>query len=683
MQKFYQRALAVIAFASVACAVQAQEPTLSIDREKYPQLTDVPTMYIEVDGNKEIITKVSAYDSATIVIVDANGQMKERNERVGIRLRGNSTSFSAKKPYRLKFPSKTALLANADGTNDFADAKSWTLLANAYDKSMIHNALSYELGKFIGLPFCPCYQFVDLVYNGDYRGTYQISDQVQQDKKRVNIGKDGWLWELTRQSFIDEDDVTMLNDGIYAIIKNPDTDDFDADSLKRVMEPVFNGMIKAIQDKDFSESTGYRKYIDMQSLIDYYIAMEVSGNYDAWVSNYVYKNASDEKLKFGPIWDCDLCYGNKSGLENILTWENNGSSFQPMASKIKNIFSDPVFITALNDRWNELVERGILEYLKEKTDSLAKVVAQTQAKNYALSSKGAAWNVNQKEFDWAGGDVYESFDASVEAIKTFLDSHISYMSQRFEEELEAVESAKATVELNAQDEQYLFNNNVYDSNADYNYTKLNRIADVTIANRTIDGAAWNTICLPFEATSEQLEAAFGCGYKLREFTGVKDGIMKFAEPKDKKILAGVPYLIKLSDETATASLNFTDVVLTTKVPATVTYDGYSFAGTFWKTELATDGTHLFLGAGDELYKPTESGNHIYGMRAYFVVPEGSSAKVQIADSDAETTGISELGAEKATANGAVYSVSGQLVGSKRGSLPKGIYIQNGKKFVVK
>ncbi|MBR1463735.1 MAG: CotH kinase family protein [Prevotella sp.] len=683
MRKLYQRALAVMAFASVACAVQAQEVTLSIDREKYPQLTDVPTMYIEVDGNKEITTKVSAYDSATIVIVDANGQLKERNERVGIRLRGNSTSSSAKKPYRLKFPSKTALLKKADGTNDFADAKSWTLLANAYDKSMIHNALTYELGKFVGLPFCPCYQFVDLVYNGDYRGTYQISDQVQQDKNRVNIGKDGWLWELTRQSFIDANDSTMLNDGIYAIIKNPDTDDFDGDSLKRVMTPVFEGMVNAINSRDFSESTGYRKYIDVESLIDYYIVMEVSGNYDAWVSNYMYKNAADEKLKFGPVWDCDLCYGNKSGLENILTWENNGSSFQPMASKIRNIFGDPQFVKALNDRWNELVEQGILDFLKAKTDSLASVVAQTQAKNYSLSSKGAAWNVNQKEFDWAGGDVYTSYDASVAAIKTFLDAHVSYMTTRFEAELAAVESAKTTVELNAQDEQYQFNNNIADSDGQYNYTKLNRMADVSIANRTIDGAAWNTICLPFDATREQLEAAFGTEYKLREFTDVEGSVMKFAEPKDKKIIAGVPYLIKLSGAGASASLNFTDVMLTVKVPLTITHGDYSFAGTFWKTTLNTDGTHLFLGAADELYKPTTSGNKIYGMRAYFVVPAGSSAKVQIAESDAETTGISELVAGKATANGAVYSVSGQLVGSKRGSLPKGIYIQDGKKFVVK
>ena len=74
----------------------------------------------------------------------------------------------------MKFASKTELLGK-----EYTKAKKWTLLANHGDKTMIRNALTYDLGKFMGFTFCPAAVFVDLFLNGNYRGTYQISDQVE------------------------------------------------------------------------------------------------------------------------------------------------------------------------------------------------------------------------------------------------------------------------------------------------------------------------------------------------------------------------------------------------------------------------------------------------------------------------------------------------------------------------
>ena len=131
-------------------------PALS---QQYRQLTDVPTIYIETE-NRRPITSKEAYIYCSMVYVD--GDEVTRYDSTQIRGRGNSTWWSSdKKAYRLKFAHKQRLLGEG-----FANAKSWTLLANHGDKTMIRNALTYDLGRLLGMKFCPAAKFVDLYLNG-------------------------------------------------------------------------------------------------------------------------------------------------------------------------------------------------------------------------------------------------------------------------------------------------------------------------------------------------------------------------------------------------------------------------------------------------------------------------------------------------------------------------------------
>lgn len=197
---------------------------------QYPQKTNLPTVYLEVykttvvDGKAQPIaegetpeledlntvfgTKNDWYYNAQIIIRDDNGTIEERKEPTTVRGRGNATwDISAnsdgllKKPLRLKFPQKTALLGS-----DYATEKSWTLLANHYDATLIRNAMANVIGNKVGLAFCPAYKFVDLIVNGTYMGTYQISDQVQVAEKRVPINEEtGYFVE----------GITMNRDGFW------------------------------------------------------------------------------------------------------------------------------------------------------------------------------------------------------------------------------------------------------------------------------------------------------------------------------------------------------------------------------------------------------------------------------------------------------------------------------------
>lgn len=154
-----------------------------------------------------------------------------------IRGRGNSSWYnSQKKAYRVKFAKKQHFLGEG-----FANAKSWPLLANDGDKTMIRNALTYDLGRFMGMKFCPGAKFVDLYLNNAYRGTYQISDQVQVHKKRVEVSEqDGWL---------------ILTVG------------------KRIaIGQWLQKFEAAVASEDFCDpATGYRAYVDEEDLVNWYV----------------------------------------------------------------------------------------------------------------------------------------------------------------------------------------------------------------------------------------------------------------------------------------------------------------------------------------------------------------------------------------------------------------------------
>jgi hypothetical protein len=156
------------------------------------QLTDVPTLYLTIpdvtDLDKDLVknrqTGEALYHKASIDVVDKNNTLEEfSDDKLDIKVRGNSTADPSKRAYRLKFgkdekdkvTGKLIKTHKHDLMGGGYAKRNWALLANCFDHSLIRNALTCELGKIIGMPFNPGYCFVDLVINGDYRGTYQVT----------------------------------------------------------------------------------------------------------------------------------------------------------------------------------------------------------------------------------------------------------------------------------------------------------------------------------------------------------------------------------------------------------------------------------------------------------------------------------------------------------------------------
>ena len=402
--------------------------------QQYKQLTDVPTVYIETENSQNITSKEN-YIKCTLIVVD--GDNTTRYENTQIRGRGNSSWWNSdKKPYRVKFDKKQQLLGK-----DFANAKNWTLLANHGDKTMIRNALTYRLGRFIGMKFCPAAKFVDLYLNGNYRGTYQISDQVQVHKKRVEVDEDnGWMLEVANDNSKEDPYITSTKYSIIYNLKNPKDEMLTVD--KRIaMGQWIEAFEAAVASNDYTDpEKGYRAYIDETDFINWYVGAEITGNIDALYSIYMYKEADEQKMHFGPLWDLDLGYDNsseKSLLRNLEAYL--GLWNRPFEKILQRLWQDPWFAKACNDRLNQLVEDGLQAHLISAIDSLRGAIWQTQAKNFEV------WPINQKVYDWEKHSYYNTYDGYINDLKGFVNIHIPYLQQAFAQKLETagINSAKA------------------------------------------------------------------------------------------------------------------------------------------------------------------------------------------------------------------------------------------------
>ena len=203
-------------------------------------------------------------------------------------------------------------------------------------------------------------------------------------------------------------------------------------------------------------------------------------------------------------------------------------------------------------------------------------------------------------------------------------------------------------------------------------------------NRTLSKDYWNTFCLPFDVNEESVKLLLN-NPELKDFSGKIDGTtMKFRDAKEIK--AGIPYIIKPAKDVVNPI--FRNVIVTATEPKIITDNqskNYSFIGTYSPTELKIDGTELFLGDKDYLYKPFANDKTINGMRAFFRIKNNTSQARQSQYNIAidETTFISlpNINTTPPSTQEKICTLDGRQVHSTH-NLKVGIYIKNGKKLYV-
>lgn len=210
-----------------------------------------------------------------------------------------------------------------------------------------------------------------------------------------------------------------------------------------------------------------------------------------------------------------------------------------------------------------------------------------------------------------------------------------------------------------------------------------------ILQRTLSKDYWNTFCVPFALDAKQVTQYFGEGTQLRTYEGnCNNNIVYFATVDN--IEAGKPYIMKPGNAVVQnptfegVSMVATGLDENGNPQAVGDASTVQMKGIYNQILLKTDKTELFLGDNDLFYYPIDDvdARTIGGLRAYFIVPQGTDIKKLRANLDGTPTSLDTI-FDTEESNAPVYNLQGQCVGNSLRALKSGIYIQNGKKVVVK
>ncbi|MBO5795035.1 MAG: CotH kinase family protein [Bacteroides sp.] len=403
------------------------------DDSQLYQVTNLPTVVINTQGAQDITSKENEISSLVYIISEGGKELFEA-ANTGVRGRGNASWNFPKKPYRLKFESKQQLLDAP------AKAKKWTLINNYGDKTLMRNILAFEISRRVGMPYTAYCRPVEVILNGEYRGCYQLCDQIEVNKNRINITEmepedielpalsGGYHIEIDSYAW-SEKSMFVSQRGIPVTIKSPDEDAIVSQQFNYINN-YFNQWETALFADNFTDETeGYRKYIDLDSYLRYFMIGELCGNPDIFWSVHMTKDRNSDKFVFGPVWDFDIAFDNEKRAyptdrfnDFLYTTQVNlaSSVMRDIANRI--VKEDPAARQRLVEMWKTArTEQNITaESLLEYIDQTAALLDEAQTLNFLR------WKIlNQKvhENPQAAG----SYEGEVEVLKNYISKRVPKM----------------------------------------------------------------------------------------------------------------------------------------------------------------------------------------------------------------------------------------------------------------
>ena len=247
----------------------------------------------------------------------------------------------------------------------------------------------------------------------------------------------------------------------------------------------------------------------------------------------------------------------------------------------------------------------------------------------------------------------------------------------------------ATINVNWSSESYyasssfkICNSHAVTLNEDGGNIESCDLANITLS-RAFAVGSWNTLCLPFSVAKSAIKSVFGEGSVLLELDteDASQNAICFKKVTDG-IEAGVPYLLKPTSE-AIGSIPLCKIDVSNPTEVTASGTGVKLKGIYVPTDVTENGTVNAAGiaAGNRIVM-AKAGGQMKGFRAYLVLPANADASSYMLNLDGTLTSIDKVNLDgEINTNAPVYNLAGQRVNA--GHLPSGIYVQNGKKFVVK
>lgn len=475
-------------------------------------INDIAQIYVQTDDtNIDALTGLTKTKvTAAITVVDQNGvydTIYDDATKTTIKVRGNSTADAQKKAFNISFSSKQNVLG-VSGEGD-KGAKKWSLLANAFDKSLIRNKLAMELGISAGVPYTSSSRYVDLYLNGRYMGNYLLIESVEQGTSRVSIDSENIetynndvLVELENNGK-DEEGVTYFTTTRYAqrfVMGSPETveDSTEAFFNQKLanVQNVFNQFETDLENNDYA---AYSQYIDVDAFVNFYIVSELFKNQDvAYSSTRVF--ISNDKIGMGPLWDFDLSSGNVS-VEYYGKEDQSATGYQATDMKwFEKLMANDTFKSKVVSRFNELLPTIKNLYTGDGNllDTITTEIAASIARNYeTVANGGAGWSVSEKDpadgYSYANTASFATYSESIEFLRAWLTDRVAFLETEWADSEEPGETPPDYSGITV---------------ADDDWTKIDGNLDVTATNPPADGSTWEIAKTLYDAAKDSTYIQF-------------------------------------------------------------------------------------------------------------------------------------------------------------------------------
>ena len=428
------------------------------DDSQLCQLTNIPVVTIHTKDNQIPFDKETDIEGYVSIISQDGKHIL--SDTITIRERGNASRQFPKKPYRIKFEHKQSVLGSP------AKAKKWTLINNYGDKTLLRNPLAYEISKRLNMPFTPFCTPVNVLLNGEYKGCYQLSDQIEVDKNRVNIKEmeptDNSGEALTGGYFIEVDGYAdteisyfYSQRGTPVTIKSPDEEEITPEQ-KNYIASHFSLM-----------ENNPAQYLDYNTFLRHFLVGELSGNTDTYWSTYMYKHRGNDTLFVGPVWDFDIAFDNDYRTypinnKNDYVYRSGGSVVGYMRTLTDKVINssqgaDQLLITWIQARWTGIDAGSLCAYIDQQAQNLQ----QSQRLNFL---RWPILNSNVHMNPTSRG----SYQAEVDYLKKYIENRIVWMDRK----LKYVHTGVENIDNTQKPTKYIHNGHLYIQKGEHTYTVM-------------------------------------------------------------------------------------------------------------------------------------------------------------------------------------------------------------------
>ncbi len=367
---------------------------------------------------------------------------------IGIEIRGSSSQSFPKKSYG--FESRDALGNSMDVSFLGMPAENdWILNANYTDKTLMRNAMAYQVWQNMGY-YATRYHFVELIMNGQYLGIYIFSEKIKRDKNRLDIAKldpnensgdnltGGYIIKIDKQTgsggegWISSYLPSEHNSGqtIYFQYEYPKMKDITSQQIAYIKNYVYD-FETVLKNENFSDiNSGFRKYADEKTFIDYFLVNELSKNVDGYrLSTLLNKDLDSRggKICMGPVWDYDIAWHNADYCEgDIFTgWAYQfpcPDDYWQVPFWWSRLLEDPRYVNNLACRWQSL-RKNILSnaWFDNYIDSISGQLMEAQQRNFVQ------WPI-LGIYVWPNPSPYPAtYSGEINALKTWMHNRLSWL----------------------------------------------------------------------------------------------------------------------------------------------------------------------------------------------------------------------------------------------------------------